>query len=119
MASQQERTIMNPVVKPGGEKRVVLQVFPDEMVLAYAVEEYPPSGWVVSDINENGVITGNIVKWGIFFDNTPRTFAYTVKAPEIAQNGDFSGFVSYNGVSEAIVGSEAIEVDSMPPDEPI
>lgn len=79
--------------------------------LAYAVEDRPPGGWTVSNINENGVwddATGK-VKWGPYFDGTDRVLSYTVTPP--AGDGGtkhFVGVVSTDGSSEPITGDRIL-----------
>ena len=61
---------------------VTITVNPPTNTLAYAVEDRPPLGFVVSNISDDGVfcpITRK-VKWGIFLDNTPRSLTYQVTA---------------------------------------
>ncbi len=92
---------------------VSISVTPSGDTVAYAVEETPPDGWVVSGISESGEwdSTNKKIKWGIFFDANPRTLTYTVTPPEGATGLKvFAGTGSFNGTDAAITGNTAIDV---------
>lgn len=59
---------------------VDLAVTPATNVLAFAVEETIPAGWAATDISDTGVTTTpqNTIRWGVFFDSTPRHLTYRV-----------------------------------------
>ncbi|MBO7107404.1 MAG: hypothetical protein J6W73_04140, partial [Verrucomicrobia bacterium] len=67
----------------------------------------------VRGINENGVFdsVNHKVKWGPWFDNSPRTLTYTLVIPD-----DFSGMAtlngtaSFDGVDTAITGDRDIRI---------
>jgi hypothetical protein len=97
---------------PGATFVVTLQAKPSTNTFSYAVEEQPPSGWVVQNITANGtydVITRKI-KWGLFFDNNPRTLTYEISAPTW-QTGTayFFGIGSDDGVITTTGGADSIQ----------
>jgi hypothetical protein len=77
-----------------GTARVEITVSPESSTIVYAVEENLPAGFTASSITENGVLdsVNQKVKWGPFFDNQARTFAYTLTPPD-----SYSGSVVLNG----------------------
>jgi hypothetical protein len=92
---------------------VELSVVPDPGTQAYALEDSPPSDWIISDINEGGGWEPiNIkVKWGAFFDNTSRVLAYKITPPGGAVGiKTFSGKGSFDGTGIAIGGSLSVEL---------
>lgn len=114
------RTTSDIVYRPGKPLAVMIHVVPDSNHLAYALEERPPVGWVVSGINNQGNFVGGLIKWGVFFDNTPRDFNYLV-VPPLNQTADglFSGVVSFDGSSDTITGVTVVPKDLLPPASPI
>jgi len=90
---------------------VTIQVNPGQSTTAYAVEDSPPQGWVVSAISGNGVwdeVTGK-VKWGPFFDNQSRVFSYDATPPTGTIGcHPFSGVLSFNGISQPVLGDADI-----------
>ncbi len=71
------------VYVPGGDVAVVLQVQPHAQGVFGAVEEHVPGGWEVVSIGQAGVFdpANNVMRWGPFQDNQPRTLEYTLRAP--------------------------------------
>ena len=49
----------------------------------YAVEDAIPAGWTATNISDDGVFDGlnGKVKWGPYFDGTPRALTYAVLSP--------------------------------------
>jgi hypothetical protein len=96
---------------PGSSVTIIIDVIPDSQTSVYAVEDTPPDGWLVSDINESGTwdSVNKKVKWGPFFDNTSRTLTYNVEAPSDA-NGCYSlsGYASFDDVNQSICGDAEI-----------
>jgi hypothetical protein len=93
-------------------------VTPGETTHSYAVEDLPPKGWTVGEINEEGQ-WDNVkkkVKWGPFFDNNIRSLFYKV-TPNKDDTGlkTFSGKASFDGVSVAISGDSTIELAVLHP----
>lgn len=84
---------------------------PGAGVSNYAVEDAPPSGWLVTNISAGGIldqITGE-VKWGPFDDTQQRTLSYTVTVPTgTSGRQDFLGQSSVDGQGEQICGDTSI-----------
>jgi len=99
---------------PGQAFVVSVVADPDAATKVYGVEDRPPSGWTVSDANHGGVFDGltGKVKWGFFFDNDPRLLRYTVTPPVEASGRQCfgPGVISCDGVDQAIVGDECIQL---------
>jgi uncharacterized delta-60 repeat protein len=92
---------------PGEALTVTLSAAHAGPTAAYAIEEYPPRGWLVSDISSGGNldVKNGKVKWGPFFDNLARTLTYRVTAPRAARGTtSFMGVGSFDGVSVPILG---------------
>ena len=90
-----------------------LSVVPDSGTQAYALEDSPPSEWIISDINEGGGwdAINKKVKWGPFSDNTSRAFTYKTTPPEGTVGiKTFSGKGSFDGTGIAIGGSLSVEL---------
>jgi hypothetical protein len=86
---------------------ISIAVTPGQGTQVYAVEESPPAGWTLSDINEGGGWDSvkKKVKWGPFFDTNNRTLTYKVIPPS-GETGakTFSGTASFDGTNLAIGG---------------
>jgi hypothetical protein len=101
---------------PGEPLRISLTVNPPPTATAYAVEEQPPTGWIVTNMSHGGEfdVRSGKVKFGPFFDPTPRVLTYVATAPA----GDcgwrwFAGVASVDGSSVTIGGgSETMSVTS-------
>lgn len=95
----------------GGEVTVV--VTPPTSAFVYAVEESVPSGLTVSGITDSGVFdeVNRKVKWGPFFDNTPRTLGYTCSGPDGIYS--LAGTVSVDGVNSDITGSDTLSLGAV------
>lgn len=79
---------------------------------AVALEEIPPTDWVVSNISVGGsfdVVTGK-VKWGLYFSpNVPDSVSYDI-TPPLGESGDhcFTGVISFDSFNEDILGEACI-----------
>jgi hypothetical protein len=86
--------------------RVCIAVEPDASTQVYAVEDSPPTGWTVDNINESGAwdSVNKKVKWGPFFDNQTRTLCYDATPPS-GESGlkTFTGIYSADGADTPIV----------------
>lgn len=93
-----------------GQRLVVLvAVTPGEGVDAYGVQENLPPGWAVEAAVGAGV-EGSRLTWGPFFDGSPRSFTYQVRAPLGAGGAAvFAGSVSVNGGPVLIGGPDTCE----------
>jgi hypothetical protein len=80
---------------------------PATNILAYAVSDTVPTGWLVSNISDDGTFdpaTGTVL-WGPFFDALTRSLAYEVTPPAGATGAaEFSGTASFGGNTVAILG---------------
>lgn len=110
------RSANDSVFRPGKPLAVSVHVVPDAVVKAYAVEETPPVGWVITNVNNSGNFVGGILKFGVYFDNAPRDFSY-VATPPLTQvsTGTFSGVVSFDGASQTITGLSSVKLDKIAP----
>lgn len=103
-----------PRYVPGTGFLVSITVAPTSAALSYAVEDAVPAGWTVSQINNSGNWDAQHrkVKWGLFTDNTPRTFSYTVTPPSGTEGvATFAGIVSVDGASFDITGTRTIALN--------
>lgn len=93
--------------------RVTLAVTPAPGALAYALEDQPPTNWLVSDITHGGAFdpVRLAVKWGPFYDDGPRDLAYTA-LPDPSASGTFafSGAASFDGADQPIAGVRSITI---------
>jgi uncharacterized repeat protein (TIGR01451 family) len=98
---------------PSGATSVSITVVPGQGTQVYAVEDAPPAGWTVSDINESGGWdnVNKKVKWGPFFDQNNRTLTYKATPPS-GESGakTFSGTVSYDGTNVTMGGDSTLGV---------
>jgi len=90
---------------------VTIDIFPPPSSIAMALEDGPPAGWVVSNIDQGGAFDSQNgkVKWGPFFDPFPSAVHYTV-TPPAGVSGDahcFAGQISVNGLILEPIGGDA------------
>lgn len=101
------RALDSAAYTPGQPVVVSLSVVPQNGSTAYAIEDLPPAGWTVTNINEGGVydsLTGK-VKWGVYFDQCPLYFTYTATPPTgVTGPQPFVGTLSVDGVNSTISG---------------
>jgi len=92
---------------------VTIHVQPYFWVHVYLVEDQPPAGWTVSDINEAGTWDDaqKMVRWGPFLDNVPRTLTYNATPPaDETGTKTFSGTVYFNGSTMVITGDSEVSL---------
>ncbi len=80
---------------------------PATNILAYAVQDTPPSGWPVSNVSDDGAFdpTSGTVFWGPFFDALPRSLNYQVTPPAGATGtATFTGEASFDDNIVPILG---------------
>jgi rhamnogalacturonyl hydrolase YesR len=90
----------------GSDFTVCLEISPKPGTQAYVVEDAPPMGWLVSNINEGGVwdAVNRKVKWGLFFGDSNRTLCYDIAPPYSARGVKmFSGIASFDGASSTSI----------------
>jgi hypothetical protein len=97
---------------PGVPVTVELVATPPASAKAFAIEDKAPTGWsVVANISHDGTYdpVTRQVKFGPFFDSTPRTLRYSV-TPPAGESGEkvFTGTASADGVNTAITGASRI-----------
>jgi hypothetical protein len=99
------------IYTPSVPVSVSISVSPNSATLVYAVQDTPPVGWVVSNINENGQwdSVNKKVKWGPFFDNNIRTLTYQA-TPPAGESGTkaFYGVGSFDGTNVVIGGESKV-----------
>lgn len=99
---------------PGQPLQVTICVEPDPTIFNYAVEDQPPAGWEITNVNEDGSFdsTNHKVKWGLIELDTPKTFQYQATPPE-GEIGikTFRGIYSADGGQETIVLQIGAEVE--------
>ena len=93
---------------PGAAVTVSIAVEPPDGTLSQALEDSPPAGWTdIDNISDGGVYDSqnHKVKWGPFFDDSPRTVSYDVTPPGGATGGQcFEGTASFDGHDQVIAG---------------
>jgi hypothetical protein len=90
---------------------VALRITPSPIVGAWGLEEQVPIGWAVTDVSHGGRFfsSGGILKFGIFYDSTPRTLTYHITpARETAGIVTFVGAASFDGASLTISGDRQL-----------
>ena len=109
-ASLAERRL--PASYAAGQKFTVsIQVTPRISTAVYALEDQPPSGWIVSHVKQDGVFDAHTgkVKWGPFFDGLARTLSYDVTPPSgAAKTYEFTGLIAVDGLTQAIRGDRLV-----------
>lgn len=90
----------------------------DPHAQAHVVEEAPPAGWIITDINDGGIYEAatGLVKWGPFFGAQARTLTYTA-TPQTSASGDktFEGTMTVDGETEVICGDTTVAPGSYHP----
>jgi hypothetical protein len=92
---------------PGVPFTVTLTVAPDSSTQVYAIEEMPPTSWVVGAVSHGGAFdpaTGK-VKWGAFIDATPRVLSYQITPPAgAAGTNGFTGRGAFDAAQVLVTG---------------
>ncbi len=98
---------------------VTLHLVPTNTVVAFAVQDSPPSGWTnVQNISHGGFYdSGNgQVKWGPFYDNGARDLTYDLLRPASASGANtFVGIASFDGYNATITGARTITTSASVP----
>jgi hypothetical protein len=103
--------------QPGATANLKIHILPPAGTSAYAVEEHVPVGWAVTNISDDGSYdaTTGIIRWGVFFDATERTFSYTLTPPAaVISVAHIFGHVSFDGVVKEIGGADRVTSSSDP-----
>lgn len=78
-------------------------------ITSYAVEDLPPSGWIVSNVSDHGTFdpATSSVKWGPFFDHQARALSYRV-TPSAGSSGAFvfNGEANFDTTAIPISGQQ-------------
>jgi len=102
--------IMPSNVLPGTNLTVLLKIVPAMNATVYAVEDQPPAGWALSNITGGGLYDAKRgkLKWGPFFDSSPRTFSYAIMVPADATGvAPFLGAAAFDNTRSVITGVRA------------
>lgn len=97
---------------PGSSVEVLVLVEPPRGAGAWVVEETPPTGWVVSQITEDGALdpVSGKIKFGPYTDSRSRTLGYRVAAPADAKGAYvFAGSISVDGKTSPVGGETTLE----------
>ncbi len=81
----------------------------------YAVEEYPPKGWTVSNISDGGSwdASKGAIKFGPFLDGQHRVLRYDVLPSKgFTIKAAFSGWISVDGKSDRTQGDQTVSVEA-------
>jgi hypothetical protein len=100
------------------EVPVAIDVSLNPNAQTHVIEEKPPLGWSVSNINDGGVFEGasGKIKWGPFYGTQARILSYTASPPSWASGTyTFSGSMVVDGESEEICGIDTIDPGSFHP----
>lgn len=111
--------ILPAVHRSGRPLSYTLEVRPAANVSAYAVEETLPPGYSPSSLADGGVFEAatRTIRWGPFFDATPRDFAVTLPVPPAnASFGRLVGAISVDGARQSVAGQDTLALlpDSTP-----
>lgn len=94
---------------PGESFTVRIVVNPTIETLVVGLQDFPPPGWIVTNVSHDGAwdATNEAVKW-FFLDSTTRTLTYTIAVPADATgNACFDGQVNSDGGSNQDTGGPA------------
>ncbi|MBI2925491.1 MAG: hypothetical protein HYY24_07285 [Verrucomicrobia bacterium] len=95
---------------------VTIRVAPATGVLSYAVEDVLPAGWAAFDVDTDGAFEARSgrIKWGPFFDDTPRVLTYRV-TPSLKRNScaKFGATASFDGIDVAITGVKKLRDEAV------
>src|SRR5205814_1145692 len=99
---------------------VTITATPASSVLNYALEDQPPEGWTVltNSISYGGAydVSRGKVKWGPFFENTPRTNSYQVTPPlDAGVVARFVGGAAFDGQTADFGPREIVRNGNPPP----
>jgi hypothetical protein len=83
----------------------------------YGVDEFVPTGWTVSNINEAGSISNGKISW-LFLDNTNRVLTYKATAPASSGTYNFNGNFTDGTTLSPITGAKQVTVNNAPGSSP-
>ena len=111
VTNQRASRTLPPCYVPGYPVTVTLDAAPAPGVLVHALEELPPEGWARGAMSHDGAWDPSTsqMKWGPFFDATPRTITYGLTPPANATAAvTFAGVVSFDGVEVPVGGAKTL-----------
>ncbi|MGE3311884.1 MAG: hypothetical protein AB7O66_18105, partial [Limisphaerales bacterium] len=97
--------------QPAQTTPIRIRISPAPQTRSYAVEETPPSGWIIRNVSHGGRIDRihNKIKWGPFYDTDPRDLSYELTPlPGDSSSAVFSGLGSFDGSSLTLAGIQQI-----------
>jgi hypothetical protein len=96
----------------GGDRwRITVAVDPGLGALTQALEESVPAGVRVARIPDGATLQEGVVRWGPFFDDQAREFAYEVESPRRPDAGE--GHLGVDGWVIRVVPAERTEPNSL------
>jgi hypothetical protein len=93
-----------------GGIEISIEVAPEDGTLAYLVEDVLPAGWLVRAMTDGAYYdaAAQVIRFGPYFDDVPRTLTYVVDAPTGSLRSTFGGWASFNEQSIQITGDRAL-----------
>jgi hypothetical protein len=93
-----------------GSIEISLRIEPDSDTVAYIVEDVLPAGWLVRAMTDGAYYdaAAQVIRFGPYFDDVPRTLTYVVDAPTGSLRSTFGGWASFNEQSIQITGDRAL-----------
>ena len=110
-ASAAVRRTLATAYRPNQSLPVTLETTAEDATRAYAVVESVPPGWSVRNLSHEGRWDPlqRKIKWGPFFDPSPRTFSYeAVPGPGFDGPARFGGRGSFDGRGESSKGPQVV-----------
>jgi hypothetical protein len=98
---------------PGQPVTVRLEARPGASTLAWALQESIPAGWSPSPVPPGASFdpATRSLKWGPFFDNTPRAFDFTLLPnPTLRSPASFNGSAIFEAVSVPVEGPAVLPI---------
>ncbi len=116
--SQESGTVtrmLSATCQPGRTISITNLVAPNEAVTTYALEEWVPSGWTVTNVGGGTYqAASHSVRWGPIFDNSTNVIVWQVTAPTNAVGSvTFTGTAWFGAVVLPIGGASHLTV--LPP----
>ncbi|HYE33104.1 MAG TPA: Ig-like domain-containing protein [Methylomirabilota bacterium] len=95
----------------GSSLPVRLTVEPAPGTTVHAVEEQLPVGWTAASITHGGEYSAerNVIRWGPFYDSSPRELSYIANPTESAEAAVFIGKASFDGLTSLIAGQAQLD----------
>jgi hypothetical protein len=109
------RSFSSTSVSQGGSITVTLDVYFTSDLYYYAIEEYVPAGWIVTNDGGGATPDANILKWNYYDISIPApnaTYTYIVQAPSSTGTSNFDGIYQMDGMgsSTTILGDTQVTV---------